>query len=171
MTLGLKLDDADMFSREKILGDLFDYAHAHGADTSLLTNYIVSDIAGKREAGEVSDTWLFDAKNANRLAALITLITNKTLSSRGAKDTLGFMFTDDRDPETIAREKGLIQESDTGALAAIAQKVIDANPSVAADYKAGKAAAMQFLVGQGMKESKGSANPQALREAIQKILG
>lgn len=61
--------------------------------------------------------------------------------------------------------------TDVGELPVIAQKVIDTNPAVVADYKAGKEAAMQFLVGQGMKASKGSANPQALREAIQKILG
>ena len=59
---------------------------------------------------------------------------------------------------------------DDSALPALAQKIIDAHPSVVADYKAGKEAAMQFLVGQGMKESKGSANPQTLRAAIQKLL-
>jgi aspartyl-tRNA(Asn)/glutamyl-tRNA(Gln) amidotransferase subunit B len=60
--------------------------------------------------------------------------------------------------------------TDASELPALAQKVIEANPGPAGDYKAGKEAAMQFLVGQGMKESKGSANPAALREAIQKIL-
>lgn len=53
----------------------------------------------------------------------------------------------------------------------IAQKVVDANAKVAAEYRAGKESALQFLVGQGMKASNGSANPQALKEAIQKILG
>jgi aspartyl-tRNA(Asn)/glutamyl-tRNA(Gln) amidotransferase subunit B len=52
----------------------------------------------------------------------------------------------------------------------VAQKVIDANPTVVADYKAGKEAALQFLVGQGMKESKGSANPAALREVLVSLL-
>jgi aspartyl-tRNA(Asn)/glutamyl-tRNA(Gln) amidotransferase subunit B len=60
--------------------------------------------------------------------------------------------------------------ADNSALPEIVAKVIAANPQSVADYKAGKEAALQFLVGQGMKESKGSANPQALREAIQKNL-
>jgi len=56
--------------------------------------------------------------------------------------------------------------TDASELPKIAQQVIDANPAVVAEYKAGKEAALQFLVGQGMKISKGSANPAALREAI-----
>ncbi len=170
MALGLKSEDAEMFVRDARFGDLFDRACGQGADSNLLANYIVSDIAGKREVGEVTDEWLFDAKNANRLVALIKLITDKKLSSRGAKDTLAVMFADTREPEVIAKEKGLIQQNDESAMTTIAQKVVDANPAVVADYKAGKEAAMQFLIGQGMKESKGSANPGALRSAIQKII-
>lgn len=94
---------------------------------------------------------------------------NGTLSSRGMKDAVAEIFERGGDPAEVAKK--YTQQSDEGALATIAQKVVDANPAVAADYKAGKEAAMQFLVGQGMKGSKGSANPQALRESIQKILG
>lgn len=60
--------------------------------------------------------------------------------------------------------------ADASELDAIAKKVIDANPTVVADFKSGKEAAMQFLVGQGMKESKGSANPATLKEALLKLL-
>ena len=65
----------------------------------------------------------------------------------------------------------LTQVTNGSALPDIADKVVKANPSVVADYKAGKFAALQFLVGQGMKESRGSANPEALRDEIIKILG
>ena len=98
------------------------------------------------------------------------MVLEGRLSSRGAKDTLALMFADGRDPEVLAKEKGLVQQSDESALATIAQKVIAGYPDVAKDYKAGKEVALQFLIGKGMMESKGSANPQALREAIQKIL-
>jgi len=64
----------------------------------------------------------------------------------------------------------MAQAADPTLLPAIAQKVIDANPAVVAEYKAGKESVMQFLVGQGMKESKGSANPAALREAFVSLL-
>ena len=61
--------------------------------------------------------------------------------------------------------------ADSSLAPQIAKKIIDANPRVAADYKAGKAAALQFLIGQGMKESGGKLNPQVLKGAIQEILG
>ena len=170
--LGLKSEDAEMFVRELMFANLFDTAieGVSPADALLISNYITSDIAGKREAGEVPDTWLADTNNALRLRNLIALIQKGALSSRGAKDTLAFMYTDTREPEVIAKEKGLIQQNDEGTIAAIAKKITDANPSVVADYKAGKEAAMQFLIGQGMKESKGSANPGALREQIIKSI-
>ncbi len=172
VTVGLKADDADMFVKEQELGDFFDAAivGSPASRTLIVANYLASDIAGKRESGELPDGWLRNLANAPRLEQLARLIEEGTLSSRGAKETLVLMFADERDPEALAREHGLVQQSDTGALAAVARTVIDANPGVVADYKAGKEAALQFLVGQGMRESKGSANPAALREQIIKLL-
>ncbi|MDE1925445.1 MAG: Asp-tRNA(Asn)/Glu-tRNA(Gln) amidotransferase subunit GatB [Patescibacteria group bacterium] len=169
---GLKKEDAEMFVQNMMLGAFFERA-ASGSSRELsiaVANYIASDIAGARERGVVADAWLEDPSNAKRTGALMMMVQSGKLSSRGAKDTLALMFSDERDPETIAKEKGLMQQSDAGALIAIAQKVIDANPTVAADYKTGKEAALQFLVGQGMKESKGSANPAALREQLVKLI-
>ncbi|HEY5383184.1 MAG TPA: Asp-tRNA(Asn)/Glu-tRNA(Gln) amidotransferase subunit GatB [Candidatus Paceibacterota bacterium] len=177
VAFGLKPEDAEMFVREPLFADFFDYSvrrapstlGAEGALLKLTANYISSDVAGAREQGAVSEAW-FTKENAERFGRLMIMVDTKALSSRGAKDTLVLMFNDDREPEVIAKEKGLLQQSDEGTLTAIAQKVVDAHPSVAAEYKAGKEAAMQFLIGQGMKESKGSANPGALHSAIQKIL-
>ena len=75
------------------------------------------------------------------------------------------------DPEAIIKEKGLVQISDTGALEAIAQEIIDANPKEAADFKAGKTKVLGFFVGQLMKKTKGQANPQLANEIFQKLLG
>lgn len=174
VTLGLKTDDADMLVRDTLLGTFFDKAATDVPQNTalLIANYIASDIAGKRASGVVSDLWLREANNALRVRKLIELIQKGLLSSRGAKDTLTLMFRSAEDPEVLAKEKGLIQESDSGLLAQIAKKVVDNNPQVVLDYKAGKAAAMQFLVGQGMKESRGSANPSQLQEEMKKaILG
>jgi aspartyl-tRNA(Asn)/glutamyl-tRNA(Gln) amidotransferase subunit B len=178
--LGLKIDDADMFVRDPLLGSFFDRTRASleasGASNTeaqkasnteaakLAANYIGSDVAGRRDAGELPEAWLSDEANAARFAALIGLIQSGKLSSRGAKDTLGLMFTSTDAPEALAEAHGLVQKSDEGFLKEVVAKVIAANPTVAADYKAGKEAALQFLVGQGMKESKGAANPGVLRE-------
>ncbi|KKW35719.1 MAG: Aspartyl/glutamyl-tRNA(Asn/Gln) amidotransferase subunit B [Candidatus Adlerbacteria bacterium GW2011_GWA1_54_10] len=161
MELGLKKDDADMFVRDSVYGDFFDEIckGLSSEGISLAANYIANDLAGQ---GKTADSGNF--------RKLITMVLEGRLSSRGAKDTLALMFADGRDPEVLAKEKGLVQQSDESALATIAQKVIAGYPDVAKDYKAGKEVALQFLIGKGMMESKGSANPQALREAIQKIL-
>ena len=68
----------------------------------------------------------------------------------------------------MVEEKGLAQISDTGALEAIVQSVMDANPKSIADYKGGKTNVIGFLVGQCMRQSKGQGNPAVLKELIEK---
>ena len=108
-------------------------------------NYILNDVAGARKN---NPDWLPDAA---------VFIKALSLPSPQAKSSIASGV--------------LAQVADNRALPKIVQKVVDTHPQVVADYKAGKGAALQFLIGQGMKESKGSANPQALKEAIQKVLG
>ncbi len=169
--IGLKAVDAEVFVRDRVLGKFFDKATRGGElDVILLTaNYIVSDVAGKREGGHISDEW-FSENNALRLKKVIGLIKNGSLSSRGAKDVIDLMLKSSDDPEIIAKEHGLIQQNDTGAIEAVVKRIIVANESVVAEYRAGKTSALQFFVGQGMKETKGSANPEMLREYFKKAL-
>ena len=70
----------------------------------------------------------------------------------------------------IAQEKGLLQQHDEGILQEAVRHVIEANPKVVTDYKAGKLAALQYLVGQAMKETKGAGNPGVLRTLFEKEL-
>ena len=169
---GISADDADMYVRTTSLGDFFDFflQNADGAlSPALASNYIASDIAGKIEAGEIETSWLVE-ENAIRFAALIKLVEGGLLSSRGAKNTLVLMFTHTGDPEVLAKEAGLIQQNDPKQLLEAVQRVIEANPGVVAEYKSGKEASLQFLVGQGMKETKGAGNPTLLREELKKAL-
>ncbi|HUD02658.1 MAG TPA: Asp-tRNA(Asn)/Glu-tRNA(Gln) amidotransferase subunit GatB [Candidatus Paceibacterota bacterium] len=164
IALGLKSEDAEMFVRDTLVGDFFDAAAKFLKEPKLVllaANYIANDIAGEKLYTESNIASLF--------ATLVRMNGEGKLSSRATKDILPYVLRGE-DPEQIAKEKGLIQQNDESSMAVVAQKVIDANPTVVADYKAGKEAAMQFLIGHGMKESKGSANPGALRSAIQKIL-
>jgi aspartyl-tRNA(Asn)/glutamyl-tRNA(Gln) amidotransferase subunit B len=163
ISLGLKLDDASMFVSNENYAKLFD---AVSGDKLLAANYIASDLAGlaakEGEAGLTNIT-------AAGFDAMLVAISQGLLSSRGAKDALAEVFAQGGDLGQVIEKYE--QQSDSAALAVIAQKVIDANPVVAADYKAGKAAALQYLLGQGMKESKGSANPEALKAIFAKLLG
>jgi aspartyl-tRNA(Asn)/glutamyl-tRNA(Gln) amidotransferase subunit B len=80
------------------------------------------------------------------------------------------MFTSGKPAATIVEEKGLKQESDTGAIEAFVDQVIAANPGPVADFKAGKVSAVNFLKGQVMKLSKGKANPALAGEILEKKL-
>jgi len=115
-------------------------------------NFILNDIAGQRKKDV---QWTLPS--AEFLCEVTQQFVSGAIASPQAK-------------QAILTGK-MVAAFNNEELPAIAQKVIDSNPTVVAEYKAGKEAAMQFLVGQGMKESKGSANPAALKGAIQKILG
>ena len=171
--LGLKEDDADMFVKDPILGNFFDTFSTQATQSAALlgANYLASDLAGKVEKGDLSRGWFAEKTNAERFLKLMHLVEIGTLSSRGAKDTLALMCASGKDPETLAKERGLIQQSDEGMIDTVANRLVANYPHVVEDYKAGKQAALQFLVGQGMKETKGSANPGLLRESLLKILG
>ena len=96
-------------------------------------------------------------------------VENK-ISSRVAKDILAMIVINDESPMKIATEKKLLQKNDAGALKEIAQKIIDANPKVVADYRGGKEQALMSLVGQIMKETKGSANPMIAKKILIDLL-
>ena len=98
------------------------------------------------------------------------MVTDGKVSSRGAKDILAMIVLKDESPMKIAEDKGLIQNHDEGALKEIVQKVIDTNPNVVATYKGGKENALMSLVGQIMKETKGSANPSLVQKLLKELL-
>ena len=103
---------------------------------------------------------------ATQLAELIKLIDKGTISSKIAKEVFEVMVEEGKDPEKIVAEKGLVQISDEKAIKEVVDKIMAANPSSIADYKAGKDRALGFLIGQCMKEMKGKGNPQILNKLI-----
>ena len=105
-----------------------------------------------------------------RLDELVNLIDSGAINSRQGKEVFAEMFTTGKNAAAIVEEKGLSQVSDTGAIEVLADEVIAANPGPAADYKSGKASALNFLKGQLMKLSKGKANPAMAGEILEKKL-
>ena len=103
-------------------------------------------------------------------AELIRMIGEGQLSSRGAKDTLAKMVETGGNPRLIAKDLGVIQIHDPKAIQLAAEKVIANNPKVVEDYKGGKSAALQFLIGQVMRETKGSAKPDTVRKLLEEAL-
>src|SRR5690606_1429226 len=97
--------------------------------------------------------------SAQQLAGLIKLMENETISGKIAKDVLDLMVETRKDADVIVEEKGLKQVTDTGAIEAMIDEVIAANPDKVAEYKSGKDKLFGFFVGQVMKASGGKANP------------
>lgn len=158
----IKDSDIEFYIYNKTFADLFEKSAQFlgKKDLQLLSNYIVSDIASDG-IGQIEP---------QNLAALIGMIVASELSSRGAKDTLKIMIEEGGEPKNIAERVGLIQKNDEADLAKIVAKILAENQNVVSEYKEGKVAALQFLIGQCMKETKGSANPGKLREIILKLI-
>jgi aspartyl-tRNA(Asn)/glutamyl-tRNA(Gln) amidotransferase subunit B len=169
LSFGLKKEDVEIFVENPRLGEYFDAVAAPFAGDKekikLASNYITSDLLGhlKNKADYTLPTPL-------HFTALIEMIAGGKLSSRGAKDILEHMHGHDNHPQKIAEERGLLQQSDESAIRSIAEKVKNANPAVVADYKGGKEAALQFLVGQVMRESRGAANPAVAKKILLDLL-
>lgn len=164
--LGIKEEDVEIFVSDKELSDFFEgviNSGLSGESVKKASNYILSDLVSLR----TSD---FIFPNVQSFAMIIKMLGDNKINSRGAKDLIAEIVKEDIDPENYAKEHGLIQEFDEGKLKAIAESIVSANPTVVAEYKAGKEKSIQFLVGQFMKESKGSANPQLALEILKELL-
>jgi aspartyl-tRNA(Asn)/glutamyl-tRNA(Gln) amidotransferase subunit B len=165
---GIKAEDIESFINDIELGAYFESVANILKDKEkikIASNYITSDYLGLKKANPE-----IKLPSKENFAELITMIVGGTISSRGAKDILAMIVVADASPAKIAEEKGLIQKNDEGALKEMAQKVIDANPTVVATYKGGKENALMSLVGQIMKESKGSANPALVQKILKELL-
>jgi len=171
--IGISEDAAHIFITNEIFSNLFNEvtkdpnpATQDGQQDKefikLASNYITSDlVALTNDGGSIPD--------AKSFKELIEMIQAGDISSRGAKDILAVLSKEEskQDVRKIAEEKGLIQQNDESALKEIVSKIIADNTTAVEEYKAGKEASLQFLIGQGMKETKGSANPQILKKLFE----
>ena len=155
----LKADDVEYLLADTKRSAFFDTVLKELGERSelamLAANYFISDIGG--EPGKMT---------ASAFASLMQLFASNKLSSRGAKDVLALLVERGGGPEGIAKEQGLMQVTDTATLMGFVDVVLTREIAVAEEYRAGKTAALQYLVGQAMKESRGAGNPQAFREML-----
>ena len=105
------------------------------------------------------------------MAKLITIVNEGKISMNIAKgEVFEAMYLEGKDPEVLIKEKGLVQMSDSSQLEDICKKIIAENPKSVEDYKTGKQAALQFLVGKVMKQTAGQANAAMVQELFKKII-
>ena len=169
MDLGLSEYDANVIVEQMGLALFFDEVLKLGATPKIAVNFMMGEIAAylKEEKLEINETKL----TPENLAELISLIEKNTISNNIGKQIIFDMMKEGKKASQIVEEKGLSQISDEGAIKAIAQKVVDANPDQVTAYRNGKVQLLGFFVGQVMKETKGRANPKAVNEMLKEILG
>jgi aspartyl-tRNA(Asn)/glutamyl-tRNA(Gln) amidotransferase subunit B len=164
---GLTAYDAQVLITEQARADFFEAA-AKGRDAKLTANWVTNDLAARLSAGgiDIENSPIFPAA----IAELVQLIEEGVISSKIAKDVFERMWLGEGSALEIVEKQGLRQVSDTGALEAIIDALIAANPGQAAQVKE-KPQAIGWFVGQVMKETAGKANPGVINQMLRAKLG
>lgn len=165
---GLPDYDAGVITSSKALADFFEDSLKYTKDAKAVSNWIMGELMGYLNANGLE---LPQVKITGQgLGEMIGLIEKGTISTKIAKTVFKAMIETGKLPQQIVEEQGLVQISDEGAIKAIVEQVVAANPQSVEDYKAGKQKAIGFLVGQVMKESKGKANPALVNKLLTEVL-
>jgi aspartyl-tRNA(Asn)/glutamyl-tRNA(Gln) amidotransferase subunit B len=165
---GVSAYDAGVLADDVALSAYFEAAARGSARPKSVANYVINDLlSALGTAGKTAERCPVKPED---LKALVALVDEGKINSKQGKEVFAEMFSTGVDPHTIVRQKGLQQESDLGAIEALCQEVIAANPKVVEDYRGGKSASINFLKGQVMKLSKGKANPALVGETLQRLL-
>jgi aspartyl-tRNA(Asn)/glutamyl-tRNA(Gln) amidotransferase subunit B len=165
---GVSEYDAGVLADDLELSAYFEAGAKSARKPKAIANYVLNDLLSA--LGAASKSIGACPIPPEQLNDLVDLIDSGKINSKQGKDVFAEMFATGKPPGLIVEEKGLKQESDLGAIEALCREVIRAHPKSAEDYKAGKAAAINFLKGQVMKLSKGKANPNLVGEILMKLL-
>jgi len=162
--------DAGVLVAERELADYFEaVVKAANNQAKQAANWVMGELLGALNKAEKDIS--ASPISAEQLGGLINRINDNTISGKIAKQVFGFMWDADGKPaDDIIREKGLKQETDTGAIEAVINDVIAASPQQLADYRGGKDKLFGYFVGEVMKRSKGKANPAQVNELLKKAL-
>ncbi|HMU86997.1 MAG TPA: Asp-tRNA(Asn)/Glu-tRNA(Gln) amidotransferase subunit GatB [Agitococcus sp.] len=162
--------DAGVLVAQRELADYFEtVVKAANNQAKQASNWVMVELLGALNRAEKDITE--SPISAEQLGGLINRINDNTISGKIAKQVFGFMFdSQGKSADEIIAEKGLKQETDTGAIEAVINEVVAANPQQLADYRSGKDKLFGFFVGEVMKRSKGKANPAQVNDLLKKIL-
>ncbi|RUP41907.1 MAG: Asp-tRNA(Asn)/Glu-tRNA(Gln) amidotransferase subunit GatB [Acinetobacter sp.] len=165
--------DAHVLTLSREMADFYEavVAAAGGAAQGKVSaNWVMGEFSGAlNKAGlDLADSPV----SAEQLGGMIARIVDNTINGKIAKQVFGFMWeAEGKSADDIIAEKGLKQETDTGAIEAIIKEVLAANEKMVEEYKSGKEKAFNGLVGQVMKAAKGKANPAQVNELMKKLIG
>jgi aspartyl-tRNA(Asn)/glutamyl-tRNA(Gln) amidotransferase subunit B len=167
---GCSAYDASVLSSEQALAAYFEgtVAAQPGVPAKKLANWVINDLLGALKTAEVG---IEDCPiSAAALADLVATIESGKISGSQAKEVFAEMFASGAAAADIIKQKGFEQVSDTGALEAMVDEILAANPDKVAEVKGGNEKAMNWFTGQLMKASKGKANPKILSDLLRSKL-
>jgi aspartyl-tRNA(Asn)/glutamyl-tRNA(Gln) amidotransferase subunit B len=161
---GLREYDAQVLTLTRAMSDYYEQAATISGDPKTAANWVMGDLAGLLNAAgkEICDSPV----SAAQLGELIALMRKGEISGKLAKEILPKMFATGESAAVIMEREGLRQISDSGALEKIVDEVLAANPKQVEQYRGGKTAVLNSLLGQVMKASRGQANPAAVSDLL-----
>ncbi len=166
---GLSEYDSNVLTGQVDIAEYFEKCAKLYNNPKTAANWVMGDIMAWLNEKNVS---IMEMKmTAGSLADLLKMIDNGTLSGKMAKDVLSEAMETGKAPQDIVKDKGLSQISDEAQIEEVVKRVIALEAKTVIDYKAGKKAALAFLVGRVMKDTKGKANPSVVNAILIKNLG
>ncbi|GAB7564306.1 Asp-tRNA(Asn)/Glu-tRNA(Gln) amidotransferase subunit GatB [Methylobacillus methanolivorans] len=166
---GLSAYDATALTASRGVADYFTATlAAFGGEAKLVANWVMGSVSAK--LNEADQSIAASPVSPELLSGLLKRIADNTISSKIAKEVFEAMWAGEGSADEIIANKGLKQVTDTGAIEAIVDEVLAANPAMVEEFKAGKEKAFNALVGQTMKASKGKANPAQVNDILKRKL-
>ncbi len=162
--------EANLLTGDRALSDYFEtLLEKYQGKPKTAANWIINDLLGLiNELGvPIRDLYL----SPEKLAEIIKLVDEGAINTSTGKELVRKTQELKKDPRVIVEEEGLAQLTDSSAIESICQEVIQSNPDQVEQYKSGKGGVIGWLIGQVMAKSGGKADPQAVREILQKLLG
>ena len=147
--------DAAILTAERELADYFEAAVKKCAAAKKISNWIMTELLRELKGADIASCKV----SAEHLGTLIAMVEKGTISGKIAKTVFSEMMESGSSPESVVKEKNLLQVSDEGELLAMVKEIIEANPGQAEEFRGGKTKLMGYFVGQLMQKTKGKANP------------
>jgi aspartyl-tRNA(Asn)/glutamyl-tRNA(Gln) amidotransferase subunit B len=160
--------DAAVLTASRALADYYEEVVRLSGQPKIASNWVMGDVLRflNEERKDIRGCPITPAA----LAAMIGLIQEGTISGKMAKEVSEEMYRTGKAPETIIKEKGLVQITDEFAIAQTIAEIVGKNPEQLAQYRAGKEKVFGFFVGQVMKATQGKANPKLINDLLKKTL-
>jgi aspartyl-tRNA(Asn)/glutamyl-tRNA(Gln) amidotransferase subunit B len=166
---GLSAYDAAVLSDTREEADCFERLVGAGLPAKLVANWQMGEVARLANAEHVP-LWR-SGLGVEGLAALLRLVDSAAINATVAKELLDELYLSGGHPEALVGERGLAQVSDEAAIAGLCEEAIAANPQAVSDFRGGKEAALQRIVGHVMKATKGRADPRLVNRLLRERLG